>query len=99
MLKTLIPIAAALVAAAPAQAGTYSIAVPYGDLNMSTANGRATFAGRVDNAADRLCARNGIISLREMVASRQCRTAFAAQADALTARFAQRGGSAIVAAR
>ena len=84
MTKTVSPIlfvACALAAAihAPARAeapilveGRPTILVPYGDLDLSRPAGRATLYGRVDRAADSLCA-TGMRGIGPAMEARRCR--------------------------
>ena len=57
---------------APAAAETVSVAVPYGDLDLSTAAGMATLNGRIATAAKRICGGADVRSFRDTVDHNRC---------------------------
>ena len=58
--------------AQPAAAETVSIAVPYGDLNLSTEAGMATLAGRIAAASRRICGEADVRSVHDGRDHQQC---------------------------
>ncbi len=107
MIKTLVSVAlaAAALAAAPAAAQEANAAhslVAYGDLNIGSANGRATLDRRIRAAARMVCGVEQAPGLAESIALKTCRASAISAANAdLEQVLASRGsGSAItVAAR
>jgi len=78
--------AAAGFTAAPAQAAPtgYIVSVSASDLNLASAAGRRALDARIDAAADRLCGYQGVVSLRDMAAARDCRDTFVKSARSRT---------------
>ncbi|HEV2748262.1 MAG TPA: UrcA family protein [Allosphingosinicella sp.] len=95
-------LAALAPAAAPAQAGggQYAVRVQSDDLNLASRSGQATLADRIGAAADKLCGYAGTVSLREFIASADCRAAFekAAHGRANAVLAANGRGSSLTAA-
>lgn len=97
-------VAAALTgAAAPALAQPAAtaqlVSIGYSDLNLASDAGRATLQTRIDNAADRACAYNGVVSLREIMFSSRCRDDFQAKAEAqVSQRYAATSAQTMTAA-
>ena len=104
MNRSIVPLAlvAAAIPAAPAAAGGveegYIVTVPYADLNLATADGRARLASRIDAAADGVCGYSGVISLVERQRLSRCRAEFTASANRqvqqVLARLERRGAYA-----
>jgi len=60
------------VIATPASAETTTIAVPYGDLNLSSAAGMATLEGRIAAAAEKVCGKPEVRDIHDGVDQRRC---------------------------
>ena len=79
-------LAVSLLAIAPAQAQSADTAarsanVAYGDLNLQTESGLATFRGRVKAAANRLCGRTAVVPLAEALEAAKCHTQLISDAE------------------
>lgn len=75
MRKIIVPALAALSLAAfstPASAETITIAVPYGDLDLSSAAGIATLEGRIAAAAEKICGKPEVRDVHDGVDQRRC---------------------------
>ena len=95
MTKTLTLAAAALIAALAVPASAKSVAVPYGDLDLLVAEGRAALDKRVAAAARKLCPSAGGLELRAQMAAKACyRTALASAQPQLAAATARRSRAA-----
>jgi len=96
MLMRIVLPALALAAAAPALAQPVSVAVPYGDLDLTKQAGRATLDARLERAARRICGTLGpvrdVARIREWRACRaEARASYEAQVQvALDAANARR---------
>lgn len=75
-------VASALPAVSVAQTGaeSFSVAIPYGDLNLTTANGQERLASRIRAAADRSCGYFGVAPLAARQKVLECRARFIASA-------------------
>lgn len=69
------------IVAAPAMAEDFSVAVPYGDLDVATPAGAQLLAQRVDAGADSACARPDMRNLKAMVDFNACKSAAVAGAQ------------------
>lgn len=72
MLMRIVLPALALGAATPALAQPASIAVPYGDLDLTKDAGRKMLDARISRAANRLCGTVGARDLTRIAAQRAC---------------------------
>lgn len=72
MLMRIVLPALALAAATPALAETASIAVPYGDLDLTRDAGRKALDQRIARAANRLCGTVGARDLVRIAAHKAC---------------------------
>jgi UrcA family protein len=72
MLMRIVLPALALAIAAPAAAETASIAVPYGDLDLTKDSGRKVLDTRIARAANRLCGTIGARDLVRLAAHKAC---------------------------
>lgn len=72
MLMRIVLPALALAAATPALAETASIAVPYGDLDLTKDAGRKALDQRIARAATRLCGTVGARDLVRIAAHKAC---------------------------
>lgn len=75
-MKTVMTIAAALLASATpalAQGSTHSVAVHYGDLNLASADGRATLDSRLRQAVRTACGEPSPADLRGQNRAAECR--------------------------
>lgn len=75
MRQIIVPVLAALslaVLSTPAAAETVSIAVPYGDLDLSTSKGMATLDGRIEAATARICGRPDARRVRDGADHERC---------------------------
>jgi UrcA family protein len=72
MLMRIVLPALALAIAAPAAAETASIAVPYGDLDLTEDAGRKVLGARIARAATRLCGTVGARDLVRIAAHKAC---------------------------
>jgi len=95
MTNTLTIAAAALVAVLAVPASAKSIAVPYGDLDLSAAEGRATLDKRITAAARKVCPTIDGLELRAQMAAKACyRVALASAQPQLAAATARRSRAA-----
>lgn len=92
MIATMITVAAA----APARAEPVSVAVAYGDLDITTAAGAATLAARIRRAADTACGRPSP-SIRFQVEN--CRRTAVANAQAGVRMAAAHSAGGVAASR
>lgn len=68
-------IAAALIAAPAIAGGAKSVKVSYADLNLSSTNGKALFAQRIDAAVEHVCGSSFQRELALAAEARRCATA------------------------
>lgn len=91
MTKTLTLAAAAIVAVLAVPAAAKSVAVPYGDLDLSAAQGRAALDKRIAAAARKVCPAVDGLELRAQMAAKACyRVALASAQPQLAAATARR---------
>lgn len=99
MRTLLVPIAFAGLAYASAVAAqpvgdTYSVSIPYADLNLSNPAGVEALKGRIAAQAGRTCGATIPAPLKEVMDVRQCRAGFARAAEQrLQLASVARGGS------
>jgi UrcA family protein len=72
MTKILTLTAAAILAVSAQPAFAESTVVKYGDLDLSTSDGRAALDRRIDRAARTVCRMTGPRELSEMIESQRC---------------------------
>ena len=72
MLKRIVLPVLALTAATPALAETVSVAVPYGDLDLTEQAGREALDERLARAARKVCGPIAPRDLKQMTARRSC---------------------------
>jgi UrcA family protein len=91
--------------AAPASAqpagrdGRYSATIRHGDLNLASADGRATFRGRVKALANQVCGTAPLLPFHEEAAVEQCRAQLFRQAEARVSLAVAPAGSDLAATR
>jgi UrcA family protein len=94
---------AGLIHAAPAAAqpieDTYSVAIPYGDLNLTSIQGRMAFDARVKAAADTVCLGFGVTPLEQAVYAKKCRDNFTRTAGQQLQLASAPAGGLMLAAR
>ena len=97
MIKTLV-LAAAAFAAVPAfaQEAPITMLVPYGDLNLASADGSATLQARVKSAARKICGVAQAPGLAEIIAVQTCRASVLESARPQMTAALSRGGSGSV---
>jgi UrcA family protein len=97
MIKTLV-LAAAAFAAVPAfaQDAKTSILVPFGDLNLASAEGSAALDARVKAASRKICGVAQAPGLTEMLALQSCRASVLESARPQMTAALSRGGSGSV---
>lgn len=88
-------VAAALPTVSAAQDGMeqFSVTIPYGDLNLATADGQARLANRIKAAANRTCGRWGTASIAARHEIVECRARFMATAKPQSDRAIALAGS------
>jgi UrcA family protein len=90
-------LAAGSVQAQPAGAGgAYTASVRYADLNLASAEGLATFRGRVEAAAERTCGHASPSDVDEAQSVKACRAALAQSAAAQIRPFLRTGTAEVL---
>jgi UrcA family protein len=92
--STVLLVSAALMAAPSAHAqplnrdGSFAASIRQGDLNLATAQGQATFRGRVKTVANQICGIPQTLPYADALSVEQCRTQVVRAADARIAALA-----------
>ncbi|HEY0311662.1 MAG TPA: UrcA family protein [Allosphingosinicella sp.] len=82
-----------------AAAGTYSVAIRSGDLNLASPGGLATFRGRVHAGAAQACGDEKVAPLAEATQIAQCRAGFARAAEGRVSLALARQDTAVAGTR
>lgn len=91
MIRILTVVAAMAIAAQVAPAHAASLAVGYGDLDLTSAEGHAALNQRIDRAARRVCAAEDPRNVRQLAAAGACyRVALASAQPKLAALKSER---------
>jgi UrcA family protein len=90
-------LAAGAAQAQPAAAGSvYTASVRHADLNLASAEGLATFRGRVEAAAERTCGTASLPSVSDAQSVRACRAALGRSAAARIQPFLRTGTAEVL---
>ncbi|MEM7666675.1 MAG: UrcA family protein [Pseudomonadota bacterium] len=87
-IKTCVAAGALAVLASPVAAEKVSIAVPYGDLNLSDDRGTAALENRLESAIRKVCGRDAFRSVDYMIKVRKCERNLRRKATKMVAEIA-----------